>query len=165
MRKLILPLLLILLTLAACAPASALQTAPEVGSLAPDFQLTNLAGEKVALSDYRGQPVLVNFWATWCPPCLMEMPVIEDSYKDGGFAVIAVDFGEGPDDVKAFAGSMGIDVPIVLDVDGSIQQLYRVRGFPTSFFIDADGVVQNIHIGGMNEAILGDYLAQLGVRP
>ncbi len=151
--------------LAACQAPAFSQPSPEVGALAPDFALQNLQGETVRLSQLRGQVVLVNFWATWCGPCRLEMPAIQARYNHGGFTVLAVDFAEPAPQVQAFADELGLSFPILLDPDGAVQELYRVRGYPTSFFVDPQGVIRFFHIGEMSETILDHYLAELGVLP
>lgn len=155
-----------LLILAACKSAANFSSlGPEVGALAPDFTLKNLRGENVSLSSLRGQVVMINFWATWCLPCREEMPAIQSLYDRGGFAVMAVDFGESPEKVQAFLEELGVDLPVLLDSDGTVQELYHVRGYPTSFFLDSQGVVHFLHIGQLSEADIHSYLSQLGVQP
>lgn len=134
---------------------------PVVGFQAPDFALPDLQGEQVRLSDLRGQPVLLNFWATWCGPCRQEMPAIQARYNHGGFAVLAVDFGETRQQVQDFINEIGVDLPVLLDADGSVQELYRVRGYPTTFFIDAQGVIRFFHIGEMTTQDIDNYLEQM----
>jgi thiol-disulfide isomerase/thioredoxin len=157
--------LLALLTACAGFPAFLSGPAPEVGAIAPDFTLKDLEGIELSLSDFRGQVVLVNFWATWCAPCREEMPAIQARYDRGGFAVLAVDFGESAEEVKGYLNELGIHLPTVLDTDGVVQELYRVRGYPTSFFIDRGGIVRFFHIGQMGEADIQSYLSQLEVKP
>jgi peroxiredoxin len=156
-----------LLTLAMLLSACAALTgpAPEVGALAPDFTLENLDGESVSLSDFRGQNVLVNFWATWCGPCREEMPAIEARYNRGDFAVLAVDFGESAERVRGFLAEINVDLPVLLDLDGAVQELYRVRGYPTTFFIDRSGVIRFFHIGQMSAADIDSFLRQLDEQP
>jgi cytochrome c biogenesis protein CcmG/thiol:disulfide interchange protein DsbE len=149
----------------ACSIALPSGPSPEVGSAAPEFVLENLLGEQTSLSDFRGQVVLINFWATWCLPCRLEMPTIQQRYNDGGFAVLAVDFNEDAERVQAFVDELEIDLPILLDPGGRVQELYRVRGYPTSFFVDEVGVIRFFHIGEMTQEILDDYLTQMGVQP
>jgi peroxiredoxin len=93
------------------------------------------------------------------------MPAIQQRYNDGGFAVLAVDFNEDATRVQAFADELALDLPILLDPGGRIQELYRVRGYPTSFFVDEGGVIRFFHIGEMTQEILDDYLTQMGVQP
>lgn len=150
--------------LSACTPFSG--PAPEVGAVAPDFALQDLDGETVRLSDLRGQTVLVNFWATWCGPCRDEMPAIQARYNDrGDFAVLAVDFGENAQQVQNFLTEIQVELPVLLDQDGSVQDLYRVRGYPSSFFVDGDGVIRFLHIGQMSEADLESFLEQMESTP
>ncbi|MBI1298079.1 redoxin domain-containing protein [bacterium] len=126
-------------------------TSPEVGAFAPDFSLISLDGEELRLSDYRGKPVIVNFWATWCPPCRAEMPALEEIWTqyDENVVILGVDQGESPQLVAHFTRvQVPVTFPILLDIDHSIGDGYWVRSLPTTFFIDPDGVIQDIHIGG-----------------
>ena len=161
------PLIGVAVFLVACLPLPDFLSdpAPEVGAEAPYFALIDLNGERVSLSDLRGQVVLLNFWATWCGPCREEMPTIQERYNDGGFAVLAIDFDESKEKVQGYMDELGIDLPVLLDPGGNIQELYRVRGYPTSFFVDADGVIRFIHIGELKMGDLDYYLTQLIGQP
>jgi len=132
---------------------------------APDFTLSDLDGNSVSLSDYAGTPLLVNFWATWCPPCRSELPLIQQ-YQDqyaGDFVVLAVDGAETAEDVRSFAEAQGYTMMFLLDTDYAVAELYQVRGFPTSVFIDADGAIQKVHIGELTEPMLIAYLDMIGI--
>lgn len=136
-----------------------------VGEEAPEFELFDLEGEPVRLSDHRDHVVLVNFWATWCGPCRIEMPAIQERYeryRDAGLTVLAVDFDESAEAVRAFGDELGLTFPLLLDPGGVIQRRYRILGYPTSVFIDGGGVIRAVHIGLMNEKQLDGYLADLG---
>lgn len=162
-RILLFAILGVLIT--ACNSTPQLEVAPVVGSLAPDFELQDINGELVSLSAHRGQPVLVNFWATWCPPCLLEMPTIQSRYEMHypELVVLAVDYGETVEDVSAYVDGAGLTFDPLLDRRGMVTQLFQVRGNPTSFFIDSDGVIQVVHIGMMTEEQIDNYLQKIGV--
>lgn len=142
--------------------------APEVGKTAPDFTLPDLDGKDVTLSSFRGKPVLINFWATWCGPCRLEMPAIQaryEQYMQDGLVVLAVDFDEPASDVQRFRDELGLSFPLLLDPGAKVQKLYRNRSYPSSFFVDAQGVIQVQHIGVMTEGQLDENLAVIGVGP
>jgi peroxiredoxin len=144
------------------------EAAPVQGAPAPDFKLLTPGGEQIQLSELRGQPVLINFWATWCAPCRIEMPALQsrfEKFRDAGLVVLAVDFDESASDVVAFGEELELTFPLLLDPGAVIQQLYRIRGYPSSFFVDAEGVIQLQHIGVMTEGQLDDNLAQIGLEP
>ena len=124
----------------------------EIGNLAPDFQLDNLDGQAVSLGDFRGKPVLVNFWASWCPPCRSEMPFIQDifadkKWADEGLVVLAIDIGESPSAVSEFIKNYGLTFPVLLDITKDVSLEYYVRAIPTTFLIDRDGIIREIRIG------------------
>ncbi|MBA7693398.1 Thiol-disulfide oxidoreductase ResA [subsurface metagenome] len=124
--------------------------APQVGKPAPDFQLPNLEGQVVSLSDFRGKPVLLNFWATWCSPCRFEMPFIQSIFEessDTGLVILAVDIGEAPSTVKDFIQSGNFSFPVLLDTSQDVALEYNIRGIPTTFLIDKDGIIQEIRVG------------------
>ncbi len=120
--------------------------------LAADFTLTNMQGEQVSLSQYRGKVVILNFWATWCPPCREEMPSMErlyQKYKDQGLVILAVSADEnGKKAVSQFLQKTPYSFPILLDSDNIAQNAYGVFRFPESFIIDRNGMVIKKIIGG-----------------
>jgi cytochrome c biogenesis protein CcmG/thiol:disulfide interchange protein DsbE len=137
---------------------------PEQGQTAPDFTLTSLSGEAVNLSDYEGQVVLVNMWATWCPPCKAEMPTIHDYYKahkDDGFVVLAINSQEEASNVNSFIQAAGFTFPVLLDSRAEVMSQYNVRGLPTTFIIDRDGNVQHTHSGLITKEQLESYIDPL----
>lgn len=142
-----------------------LEVAPVKGSLAPDFELQSLSGETVRLSDYKGQVVLVNFWATWCPPCLLEMPGIQDRYErySPDLVVLAVNIAEPPTLVSGFVEEFQLTFDPLLDPKAEIEMLYRIVGYPSTIFIDREGVIQAVHIGFMTEDQLDGYLIDAGL--
>lgn len=138
------------------------------GAPAIDFALQDVDGGEVRLQDYRGQTVLLNFWATWCGPCRLEMPLFESRYRwlqDDGFVVLAVNAGESEAQVEQFRDELGLSFPVLLDPGGEVQRDYRVRGYPTSVFIDREGIIQAIHLGILSEGQLDGYLQEMGVAP
>ena len=146
------------------AQAGGLPAAPKAGSAAPDFELESLSGERLRLQDLSGKPVVINFWATWCIPCEAEMPLLQESYERyPGLKVLAINFAEPSADVQAFVDKHALTFDILLDPRAIVQSLYRVRGYPTTYFIDAQGLVQGVHIGVLSQRQLNGYLEQIGV--
>jgi cytochrome c biogenesis protein CcmG/thiol:disulfide interchange protein DsbE len=145
------------------SPAN-LPVAPQPQAVAPDFTLTALDGQPVRLNDLRGRPVLINFWATWCPACRSELPALQAAYQRYGerVALLGVDVKEPKETVAGFAQQSGLTFPILLDGDGAVSgQVYQVRGIPTSLFIAPNGVVSARHVGPLAEADIDRYLAPL----
>lgn len=131
--------------------AAAPEARPEVGYLAPDFALRDLEGRVVRLSDFHGRAVLLNFWATWCPPCRREMPSMEQAYREyrgRGLEILAVSIDTGgADAVQAFVQELNLTFPALLDPDMAVLRTYRLGGIPGSFLIDRRGVVRAVEFG------------------
>jgi peroxiredoxin len=140
--------------------SGALPPAPAVGHPAPDFTLTTAAGETLRLSDLRGTPVVLNFWATWCPPCRAELPELQSASErlTGQVAIVGVNQAEAPAEVQAFADKLDLTFTVPLDENGDASRLYRVRSLPTTFFIDSSGVIRQTQIGPVTEATLAQLL-------
>lgn len=117
----------------------------------PDFTLKNLAGENVSLSDYRGKIVLINFWATWCYWCDIEMPDLQKLDKENDdIVVLAVNVGEDKETVEKYIEEGGYDFQVVLDEEGEVSVTYLVGSFPTSYFVDKEGILLGGVPGAMN---------------
>lgn len=123
-----------------------------VGDLSPDFQLQGLDGQTVSLSDFRGKPVLINFWASWCGPCRFEMPFIQEIYEeekwsDKGLVILAVNLGEDAATVEEFMKSNNVSFTALLDTREKVALEYNTRSIPTTFLIDGSGIIQDKVIG------------------
>ena len=145
------------------AAGGALPPAPAVGHPAPDFTVTDAAGKTFKLSALRGTPVVLNFWATWCPPCQAELPELQAGSQRlaGQVAIVGLNQGETPEQVKAFAQQTGLTYPIPLDPNMAVSGVYGVRNLPTTFFIDRSGVIRDMQLGALNEATLAQHLRQI----
>jgi peroxiredoxin len=149
---------------AALAAGGTPAPAPIVGLPAPDFKLNNTAGQARSLSDFKGKPVLINFWATWCGPCRIEMPAIEAAYqahKAEGFTVLAVDVDEPLADVTRFMAELNLSFEALLDPGAVVNDQYRIRAYPSSFFVRRDGIIAAMQIGSMTESQLNANLAKI----
>jgi len=163
-----LTLALVILSLPGIAVAAGPQTLPAIDPpiAAPDFELPDLDGQLHRLSDYRGKVVILNFWATWCPPCRYEMPSMERARaKTAGedIVILAVDVGESEDTVFEFTGTYPVEFQLLLDRDSQVIQSYPVTGLPTTYIIDPEGRVTHRAVGGRewdDDALL-DQLRQL----
>lgn len=137
----------------------------EKGEPAPDFTLPTLSGKEVSLSDYRGTPVIVNFWGTWCPPCRAEMPDMEKVYSSrDDFEILAVNLTETEatrNDVSQFAGEFDLSFPVLLDRNSDVMAKYEVGPVPTSVFIDKEGKVQSVILGAMNKDLMEQRLEEM----
>ncbi len=136
---------------------------PAVNHPAPDFTLTTLAGDSFTLSQERGTPVVLNFWATWCGPCRREMPALQAATEryQGRVQIIGVDEGEPVADVARFVEEFGLTFPIPMDQEFAVGEAYAVQGMPTTFFIDRNGIIRHIWIGEMNSVILAEGIAKI----
>ena len=130
---------------------------PVPGGTAPDFLLQDLEQNPVRLSGFRGKPVVLNFFASWCSPCLQELPIIQAAYlkaTDGEFMILGVSFQDSRWAIEELANDAGLTFPIVIDGDNSVGQAYRVIGPPYTFFIDANGIVVEVVSGAMEQETL-----------
>ncbi|MCZ7525916.1 MAG: TlpA family protein disulfide reductase [Acidimicrobiia bacterium] len=136
----------------------------EVGRPAPGFEVPGLDGPAVRLDEYRGRPVVLTFWASWCKPCRDEFPLLasaRESHTDAGLEVLGVTYEDLPADSIAFAEELGVDWPLGRDEDGSVARSYGVRAIPQTFFIDPDGVVRGRVYGLSDEELLDELLAEI----
>ena len=129
-----------------------------IGKLFPDFEVESLAGGTLSLGGYAGRPVFVNFWATWCGPCRIELPEMEAIWVNREFEdlkIIAISIGERRDTVEKFVKE---EIPLSFDVGidptGAFDRKYKIIGMPTSYFLDTRGVIRDVNIGGMNRDLL-----------
>lgn len=138
-----------------------------VGQPAPAWALPDAQGRTVHLRDFRGQPALLNFWATWCFPCREEMPLLaQTAQTHPDLAVIFINEGETPTDVARFLDELDLTLPLVVyDARGAVAAQYQVQGFPTTFFLDAEGIIRAIYLGGLDEPTLNQNLRAIGVQP
>lgn len=147
----------------AASPAQV--SGPSIGTIAPDFELASLTGETMRLSDYRGTPVLLNFWASFCDPCVSEMGLIQEQQEalSSELVILAVDIGDSEDTARSFAEDRGLTFAIMIDADGAVRSQYRANAIPVSYFIDADGVIRAVHVGSLSERQMKRYLLLVGV--
>jgi len=131
------------------------------GKPAPDFTGRTTNGEMISLSDYRGSSVAVNFWATWCAPCRVEMPALQAAYDAGKVTVLAVNAGEPEDAIQAYMDELGLTFPAVLDPSGDILDLYGVRVFPTTVWVDRQGIVRAEHLGPLTADLIDQYSQEM----
>ncbi len=137
---------------------------PLYGLPAPEIVLDTLEGESMTLSSLRGRPVLINFWATWCGPCREEFPLMVEAYRehaDDGLEILGVIHDDTTDGARRFAADQGAAWPMLVDSDDLAWEAYRGVAMPTSFFVDADGLVQAFAIGGFTEEGLATQLAKI----
>ena len=148
------------------APLSS-SPSPREGFLAPDFTLDTLDGTKVTLSDLRGKIVVINLWATWCTPCRAEMPALENAYEqyeDSGVVILGLNVTnqDSEKDIPPFVKEFGLTFPILLDRDGSVSALYQLRGLPTTYFVNREGIIRTVVVGGpMNETFIRSKIEAL----
>ncbi len=142
-------------------------SAPQKGFSAPDFILQDLEGNQYQLSSFMGEKVIVNIWASWCKPCQYEMPALQkihEKYSDQGLVLLAVNntYQDNYSNVVDFVSANNLTIPILMDLDGNVSQLYQVQALPSTFFIDRNGKISEIIIGGpMSEALIEAKIMEL----
>jgi peroxiredoxin len=139
-------------------------TGPVEGAVAPDFTVTDLDGQTFKLSDLRGKRVLLNFWATWCPPCRAELPQLQAAhikYGKDDFVVLGVDYGESKTQVSDFARNNNLTFRFAMDTSGEALLAYDIHGIPTSFFIDRQGIIVSKQPGAITTAIIDKTLLKM----
>lgn len=141
------------------------EVAPRLGYIAPEIALHDLNGQLVRLSELRGRPVLVNFWAAWCPPCRKELPDLQRFHEQFGtkIALIGVNWGEPAQTVKSFLARYGVTYTNLLDERGTAFVAYRLTGTPTTFFIDPEGHIRGVWLGPLQGGEIADSFQRLGL--
>lgn len=132
-----------------------------VGNRAPDFQTTTETGDVISLSNLRGKAVLVNFWATWCAPCRIEMPAFQqlfDQYADKGFVIVAVNNAEAVEDVIHFRNQLDLTFPLAMDRQGVIQDQFGILMYPTTFVLDQDGIIVARYYGTLTHTQIEEVI-------
>lgn len=144
-------------------PSFTLTEAPIVGHPAPDFTLQTTLGQSVSMRELVGQPVVLNFWASWCVPCRVEMPYLQQAgvRYNGRAAILGVNQGEANKTVADFGAEYNITYPLLVDTEQAVSQLYDIQGLPTTLFIDADGIVREVIIGAITHAVIQDRVESL----
>ena len=143
-------------------------TGPVAAGQAPDFDLTTFQGETVALNELRGQVVVINFWASWCPPCREEAAYMERTwrkYRDQGVVFIGVDYADTEKEALAYMAKFDITYPNGPDIGTRIAQVYRIRGVPETFFVDKQGQLRGVHIGPLKPPQLDKKIEELLAEP
>jgi peroxiredoxin len=130
---------------------------------APDFELTDLTGKSISLSDLRGKVIFVNFWATWCGPCRQEIPDFIEFYKenkDNGAVILGVSVDKSTNKVRDFASDYGINYPIAMATDAIVKDYKPGKFVPTTIIIDSNGMIQQKQIGVMDKSALEHYFKE-----
>ena len=149
------------------SPAPTLETGVAAGQVAPEFELHTPEGERVRLSDFRGRPVWINFWAPWCPASRTEMPRLEGFYLEHqaeGLVILGIGVRDSADGMRAYADDLGVSYPIVVDGDGAVADSYRALALPVHYWLDRDGIVRDWAFGELPPDVLASSL-QLILEP
>jgi len=167
MRTLRLRAAVLFLMAATCLSLLVAAAPPSVGATAPDFRLQDTAGHAVELSSLRGEALVLHFWASWCPHCLAEMPLLDQMHRElaaRGVRVLAINLGERPGRVNRYLKEHGLELPVLLDSRGKVAEAYGVVGLPASFLVDPEGrIVQRVSMGSLDrealEALVAPYVS------
>ena len=153
MNKMLILSILLTLGLFITSCATGAKTTARVGEPAPDFKLKSLEGQSVSLNDFKGKPILINFWSTRCDPCVYEMPYLQEVYDEWsgkGLTLLAINMGESSSEVGVFMRDLNLSLPVLLDTELKAAQKYNIIAIPTTFFIDKDGIIQEKIIGAFS---------------
>ncbi len=134
------------------------------GEPAPDFTITSPDGQPISLAQFKGRPVWINFWASWCAPCRAEFPEMDALYRqqsDTGLVLLAISFNERPEEVVGYVERARPAFTIAVDPKGAVAGQYRVLGLPTHVFIDAEGIVRDVRVGPMNQDLMRQKLTTI----
>ena len=137
-------------------------TAPEINALAPQILQTTLADVQINLQNLQGQPIIINFWATWCAPCRLEMPELQalyEQYHDNGLMILAVNMGENRTTIRNWITEFGYTFDVILDQDQILFERYQVRGQPSTFIVSPQGIITHIFYGATTERSLLNALS------
>ena len=130
--------------------ASSLASSGLAGQPAPDFVLKSATGENIRLSEFRGDVVMINFWATWCGPCRQEMPLLDElygRYQRVGFSLLGVNIDDDSHRAMAMVDELGVSFPVLFDKDKVVSKLYKVEAMPVTLLLDREGTVRHVHHG------------------
>lgn len=143
------------------------EMAPSKDMSAPEFSLSNLQNQQVSLGDMKDRVIVLNFWATWCAPCVQEMIYFQEAQERNpeNLLVLAINQEEKPDVIRGFIQDMGFTFEVLLDEGGQVTKLYKVLALPNTFFLDQQGVIRFHHMGTLSEEQLDVYLVQMGLTP
>lgn len=137
---------------------------PQVGEQAPPFTLRTLSGEEISLSDFKGEKIFLNFWASWCPPCRAEMPDMQTLYKEDDVIVLAINLFETEpniEQVERFMEDFELTFPILIDEESNVADKYGVKPIPMSYLIDSEGTIQYISLGPMTYDMMMNEMNQI----
>ena len=132
---------------------------------APEFELLSTDGELVSLTNLQGKVIVVNFWATWCGPCVEEIPMFQDYFEryNDQIMILGINEQEDPDEVREFLQQFGVSYPILMDRSAELAPVYRLMALPVTVFVDEEGILRYHHIGFMTEEQFSSYLTEMGV--
>ena len=142
-------LLVLTITVIQCGRGPSYEESPEIGREAPNFKLSDLSGRQVSLEQFRGRIVMLDFWATWCGPCRMTMPVLEKLQREypNDLTLLAINVAEPPDQVRHYVAGRNISSTILLDEDGRVGEAYGSESIPMQVLIDQKGIVRRVTVG------------------
>ncbi|MFQ5430878.1 MAG: TlpA disulfide reductase family protein [Nitrospinota bacterium] len=166
MKKSFLSVLFFLITAASCMEAKMEAPAKTKPFPAPEFSVSDLEGKKASIAEYKGKPLIINFWATWCVPCIQEMPELEKLYKErkkDGLELLMINAKESKEVVSKYIKEKGYTFRVLIDEEGKVLRQYQVFGLPSTFFIDDKGVVQYFYMGQLTWGITKMGLKSISV--